>query len=200
MEAIREEASSMLNMLNMLSWRPHGLPVAFFAAAAMLQGVGCGDQGKAERHLNHSTKHGRTGKKQASNERGKLHRSALSAPESRVSEHSDVTTSALHGACTRADRDQHVHHGNQEFVDQIRECGTETRTVNRKNVACMSEAMPSLSNPCVQCFADMASCTFDHCKLACMVKSTGKKCIDCANSNCQAALVKCSGVARGDLP
>ncbi|MDD5308531.1 MAG: hypothetical protein PHU25_14510 [Deltaproteobacteria bacterium] len=46
----------------------------------------------------------------------------------------------------------------------------------------------------------MASCALDNCKLACMLSSTSGGCTSCANTNCQASLIKCTGVARADLP
>ena len=104
------------------------------------------------------------------------------------------------GACTESDRTDYVHDASRNFVKQLRSCSKETWAKNAKNMACLSVAMPSLSEGCAQCFANMASCARDNCKMACMLDSKSDGCINCANSHCQGDLVRCTGVARADLP
>ena len=106
----------------------------------------------------------------------------------------------LQGACSQEDREDYVHDASQKFTNQLRTCSKDTWANNSKNLACLTANLPSLSKGCARCFADMASCAKDNCKLACMMDSKGGKCINCANANCQASLVKCTGVARADLP
>ena len=114
----------------------------------------------------------------------------------RVKPHGD----ALTGACSGADREKYVHDPNPKFITQLRDCSKDTWANKHKNLACLAKVMPSLSKECAGCFADMASCALASCKMACMFSSTSDGCTKCANSKCQPSLIKCSGVARADLP
>ena len=107
---------------------------------------------------------------------------------------------ASSGACSKADRAEYIHDRNPKFITQLRDCSKETWADKSKNISCLHKIMPSLSNACAGCFADMASCSLANCKLACAFSSTSDGCNHCANSNCQPSLVKCTGVARADLP
>ena len=104
------------------------------------------------------------------------------------------------GACSQRDRSENVHDPNVKFIGQVRACSKETWANKVKNTACLTKAVPSLSQGCAGCFADMASCALANCKMPCMFSSTSDGCNKCANSNCQASLVRCTGVASADLP
>jgi hypothetical protein len=112
----------------------------------------------------------------------------------------DARGPGLQGACSLSDRTGHVHGPNQQFIGKVRGCSKETWADKAKNTACLTKALPALSQECAGCFADMASCALSNCKMACMLSSTSDGCTSCANTNCQASLVKCSGVAAADLP
>jgi hypothetical protein len=112
----------------------------------------------------------------------------------------EAPAAVLEGACSESDREEHVHDANQGFVNHLRDCSKETWADKTKNVSCLTRAFPSLSRGCAGCFANMASCALDNCKMACMLSSTGSGCTKCANENCQASLIRCTGVARADLP
>lgn len=107
---------------------------------------------------------------------------------------------ALRGACSEADRVEYVHDPNPEFISKVRACSRETWANKVKNIACLKKAMPSLSSGCAACFANMASCSLENCAMPCLFGWLSDICVNCANANCQEALVKCTGVARADLP
>jgi hypothetical protein len=165
------------------------IPVAAFAL--VLQAYGCRDLRKADEDsaqsahatlVNYST----DAKKPAQPAKAEKKKVAIS--------------DALLGACSQKDREDYVHDANLKFTNQLRACSKDTWAKNAKNLACLTRTLPSLSQECAQCFANMASCAKDNCKMACIADSKGDKCISCANTNCQASLVKCTGVARADLP
>jgi hypothetical protein len=118
----------------------------------------------------------------------------------KAEEKKEAVVDPLPGACSQKDRDDYVHDASPKFTNQLRTCSKDTWAKNAKNFACLTRALPSLSEGCAQCYADMASCAKDNCKMACVMDSKSNKCIGCANANCQASLIKCTGVARADLP
>lgn len=111
-----------------------------------------------------------------------------------------TTSSEPAGACSQADRREQIHEPNAKFVSYVQTCSKSTWASKEKNVACLAKAVPSLSEECAGCFADMASCALANCKLPCMMSSTSERCTKCANQHCQASLIRCTGVARADLP
>jgi len=181
----------------MSRWRWRNSYAPFAACVLALQVYGCQDLRKADddsihgAHMtlaNHSVKTAKTAK------------TAPKAQPAEAAKKKEAPGDALQGACSQTDRTDHVHDANRKFVDQLRTCSKDTWANNAKNFNCLSRTMPSLSQGCAHCFADMASCAKDNCKMACMFDAKGKDCINCANSNCQASLIKCTGVARADLP
>jgi hypothetical protein len=116
-----------------------------------------------------------------------------------LSQRKDQQNAAEDG-CSEADRTEFIHHPNQKFVRQMTECSKSTWANEAKNLECIQHAMPSLSDDCANCFVDMAGCAKDNCKIPCLFDSASERCLECADSNCGAALVRCSGVASADLP
>ena len=164
------------------------------ACAFVLQAYGCQDPGEAENdsirsaHLTFVNY---------------VAPAALPIPKAQPAESAkeqEAPGEAPQGACSQKDREDYVHDASLKFTNQLRTCSRETWANNSKNLACLTENLPSLSKGCAQCFADMASCAKDNCMMACMMDSKGLRCISCVNANCQASLVKCTGVARADLP
>jgi len=103
-------------------------------------------------------------------------------------------------ACTEQDRKKYIHDPNPEFITRLRACSRKTWANKKKNLACLHKTFPALSEPCATCFADMAKCSLNNCKLACAVNDKSEGCIKCANKNCQPDLIACTGVKRQDLP
>jgi hypothetical protein len=104
------------------------------------------------------------------------------------------------GACSEADRVGYAHNPSLKFKEQLRVCGKETWADKKDNIACLTKVVPGLSRSCLVCFTNMAACAYDNCKTACMFDSKSQGCEDCANKHCQNQLIKCTGVARADLP
>jgi len=164
------------------------------ACVLVLQAYGCQDPGEAE---NDSI---RSANLTVVNYSTPAKPPAHKAQPAESAKKQEALGGALQGACSQQDREDYVHDASLKFTNQLRACSKDTWAKNAKNLACLTRTLPSLSRGCAQCYADMASCARDNCKMACMMDSTGNKCIGCANENCQAALVKCTGVARADLP
>ena len=171
----------------MSRWRLEYLFGSLAACVLVAQPCAC-HVGKADVHSTHSTR---------STHSMPSPPLPPSTPDTKQGEaHGD----ALHGACSQTDRAEHVHDPNLKFVGHVRACSKETWADKAKNIACLTKALPSLSKGCAGCFADMASCALANCKTACMFSSTSESCNNCANSHCQPSLVRCTGVARADLP
>ena len=157
----------------MSRWRLRQLIAPFAAGVLVLYASGCRDLGKGEVHPTHATQ---------------------------AATQSEAHGDSSHGACTKADRAEYVHDPNPKFIGKVRVCSKETWANKAKNIACLTTALPSLSKGCAGCFADMASCALANCKMPCMFSSTSDGCNHCANTHCQPSLIKCTGVARADLP
>ena len=160
----------------MASWYLKQRWIPFAACILVLQTFGCQDLDRAG---------DQSAKSEHSNQAAKKH----ATPEG-----------ALQGSCSKKDRVEYIHDSNPKFVGHVQTCSKETWANRGENIACLTKSMPALSNGCAGCFADMASCALANCKLPCMFSSTSEGCTKCANTNCQASLIKCTGVARADLP
>jgi len=178
----------------MSMWRLKNLFAPFAACVLLLQAYGCQDLPKAD---DDSIKSAHVTLANFSDDsKHKAHR----AQPAEAAKKKEAPDGATRGACSQSDRTDYVHDANRKFVSQMRTCSKDTWANNAKNFNCLTKNMPSLSKGCARCFADMASCAKDNCKMACMLDAKSDKCIDCANSNCQASLIQCTGVARADLP
>jgi hypothetical protein len=104
------------------------------------------------------------------------------------------------GACSASDRKKYIHDPNPDYIAGVRRCSRASWAHKEKTTACLQKTFSGLSKSCAECFADMAKCSLNNCKLACALSSTSKKCINCANENCQSDLIECTGVERQDLP
>jgi len=175
----------------MSRWYLKHLYASFAACVLVLQIFGCQDLGKADNHAARS-KHTAQSKQTAQPKQP--------TPLAEAPQKNETPADALQGACSKTDREDYVHDANQKFIGQLRACSKETWADKAENIACLTKTMPSLSQGCVRCFASMASCALENCKMACMLSAKSDNCIDCANSNCQASLIRCTGVARADLP
>jgi hypothetical protein len=67
-----------------------------------------------------------------------------------------------------------------------------------------AKVMPGLSDPCLQCYAQVVTCTTVNCALQCALDTSGKPCQTCqVQKGCLAAFSACSGVPapqRGSGP
>jgi hypothetical protein len=112
----------------------------------------------------------------------------------------DSSDDTLIGACSKMDRDDYIHKDDQEFIHQVQSCGSRSPGNRERFAACLTKNLPSLSDGCVDCFADMSRCAFEHCKTACVISTASDGCKECASHHCEESLVSCSGVAGADLP
>ena len=156
----------------------------FFACVLVLLAYACQDHGKPHHRVQQAAKQSE----------------APEHPPEAAKQTEGPAAQVLQGACSQADRTEYVHDPNLKFINEVRACGKETWANKGENIACIAKVMPSLSKGCAGCFADTASCALANCKIACMFSSTSERCTNCANSNCQASLITCTGVARADLP
>lgn len=96
--------------------------------------------------------------------------------------------------CNAKDVKLAINPGNHGFAGQMDRC-----------------ASPSwgkgLSESCVMCFAQMAHCTAQNCKLACMTNHESEKCLQCAESHCRDlqegndfSLETCTGLKAAEMP
>src|SRR6476660_3988086 len=65
---------------------------------------------------------------------------AVSSPEVSAEKHP--------GACSVADRAEHIHESNPAFISDVRTCSRATWANKEKDVACLVKARPSLSQSC----------------------------------------------------
>ncbi len=118
-------------------------------------------------------------------------------PNTTIDKPPDVRS--VQGACSEKDRLEHIHDDNPRFIDQVKICSRITWAKKPQNVACIVKTLPLLSKKCACCFADMARCSLENCKLACMFRPKSERCVNCAIENCRPALIRCTGVAAADL-
>eukprot|EP00937_MAST-01D_sp_MAST-1D-sp2_P005484 g5484.t1 len=67
---------------------------------------------------------------------------------------------------------------------------------------CMLKCVESLglSQPCAQCYADVATCTRSHCLFSCGFSPRGSSCAACSLKHCTPKLVICTGLQCDQMP
>lgn len=87
------------------------------------------------------------------------------------------------GACAREVKSANVFASNEELRPLIRDCAFED-----------PEMAASVTEPCLDCFIDVAACASDNCLFACLAGDS-QGCDDCrARNNCERPLFSCSGL------
>lgn len=97
--------------------------------------------------------------------------------------------------CEASDQAQ-IYPGNHAFAEAIYACSG----ISGLDVDCFNETYPGMSEGCVSCYEDMASCTVKSCIGSCMFSPRGTGCRDCARRECGEALSECIGMPKEESP
>jgi hypothetical protein len=85
---------------------------------------------------------------------------------------------------------------NYAFAESMKECSG----LFGLDIDCFAATAPYMSAGCINCFAQMTSCTVSYCKGACMRDARGLDCKNCSLRYCGDAMLSCSGVSAEFWP
>jgi len=119
----------------------------------------------------------------------------------------DQAAAQAERGCNPSDVKQGINAGNHKFPNQMDNCASPSWGNAAKSATCLRKDYPGLSEPCIMCFAQMAHCSAQNCKMACMMNHKSDGCLKCAESNCRDlkggtdfSLETCTGLTAMELP
>jgi len=112
-----------------------------------------------------------------------------------------------HKACNENDVKLGINPHNHKFPSQMDGCASPSWGGIKETGECIKKLYPGLTENCRMCFAKMAHCSAEHCKLACMINHMGDSCLRCSESSCEEhrkdgefSLETCTGLEESQLP
>ena len=109
--------------------------------------------------------------------------------------------------CNASDVKMGINKDNHRFPDQMDNCASSSWGNTEESATCLRKDYPGLSEPCIMCFAQMAHCSAQNCKTACIMTHMSDGCLRCAESNCRDlkagssfSLETCTGLTAVELP
>jgi hypothetical protein len=104
------------------------------------------------------------------------------------------------GACNARDVKIAIHSRNKGFPEVMDGCASAASGNAAETTQCLKEKYKGLSVGCASCFGKMANCVAKHCALNCVFNHFSEGCMSCAKTECQAALLACTGLKKREMP
>jgi hypothetical protein len=101
------------------------------------------------------------------------------------------------GQCSA--NDEAVFVNNQNFSDSVLKFGRDAWGFGSGLIPLLAAANPTMTQSCLKCFGAQIDCGRRHCLIDCALDPYSKKCLGCAEKNCNTDFRKCLGGKAREL-